>query len=412
MERWRDAITEETARNRMHEFIASLPAEPGVSGSGRGIVICGGGLRYLTCAWVCIRMLRHLGCTLPIELWYLGSRELPPTAARLFEPHGVRCVDGLAMREVHPARILNGWELKPYAMIHSAFREVMALDADNVPVVDPRFLFDSPQYRADGAVFWPDYERLGSDRRIWELTGASYRDEPEFESGQIVVDKKRCARELALAMWMNEYSDFWYQHIHGDKDTFHLAWRTLGTPYAMPQRGIESLEGTMCQHDFSGRRIFQHRNMCKWSLEGNERIEGFVHEPLCLEFVRELAVHRRALVGLPDVDSTLTKNLAGQVFDYHRVGYDRRPMTFLPDGNIGEGAAAMERWWSVQNRSDGAILELYGDDGLTAQLRRQSGGERWCGRWVIHERMDLEISPLAAGGSRKMPQSLHECASR
>ena len=38
-----------------------------------------------------------------------------------------------------------------------------------------------------------------------------YRDEPEFESGQIVLDKKRCFSALSLAMWFNEYSDFWYQ---------------------------------------------------------------------------------------------------------------------------------------------------------------------------------------------------------
>jgi len=35
----------------------------------RGIVICAGGPRLFTCAWVCISMLRKvLGCALPIQV--------------------------------------------------------------------------------------------------------------------------------------------------------------------------------------------------------------------------------------------------------------------------------------------------------------------------------------------------------
>ena len=42
--------------------------------SGRGIVICAGGARLLTGAWVTINILRRtLGCTLPIQVWHLGT---------------------------------------------------------------------------------------------------------------------------------------------------------------------------------------------------------------------------------------------------------------------------------------------------------------------------------------------------
>ena len=109
---------------------------------------------------------------------------------------------------------------------------MLLLDADNVPIVDPSFLFDTPQYRRLGAVFWPDYGRLGPRRSIWQLCGVPWRDEPEFESGQIVLDKLRCWKSLSLTMWMNEHSDFWYRHIHGDKDTFHLCWRKIGQEFA------------------------------------------------------------------------------------------------------------------------------------------------------------------------------------
>ena len=135
-------------------------------------------------------------------------------------------------------------------------------------MVDPEFLFDTPQFQSSGAIFWPDYAawQAPRSRAIWRSCGLRPPKEPEFESGQIVVDKRRCWRALCLTMWFNENSDFYYQHLHGDKETFHLAFRKLRKSYSLIPKPIHSLEGTMCQHDFQGRRIFQHRNMDKWDL--------------------------------------------------------------------------------------------------------------------------------------------------
>jgi putative mannosyltransferase len=157
-------------------------------------------------------------------------------------------------------------------------------------VVDPTFLLDCPQFRETGSVFWPDYGRLEPDRAIWRICGVEYRDEPEFESGQMLIDKRRCWLPLQLTMHLNNHSDFYYRYIHGDKDTFHMAWRMLGQDYEMVPYPIQSLPAAMCQHDFSGRRIFQHRNLDKWRLRGgNRRIEGFALEDLCRGFLAELA---------------------------------------------------------------------------------------------------------------------------
>lgn len=282
------ALTVFTARQAAEEFIRKMEPAP-EHYEGRGIVIPGGGRRYLACAWVNIRMLRQLGVQLPIEIWHLGPEEMPAAFADLVQPLGVRCVDARALQKRIPARRLNGWELKAYALLHSCFREVLLLDADNVPVRNPEELFETPEYRETGALFWPDYGRLSPRRSIWTLCGVPYADEPEFESGQIVADKSRCWRALRLALWYNEHSDFFYGHIHGDKDTFHLAFRKLRVPYAMPATPIHSLEGVMCQHDFAGRRMFQHRNSHKWTLAGgNRRIEGFLFEEECLASLEAL----------------------------------------------------------------------------------------------------------------------------
>src|SRR5665213_1820341 len=193
-----------TPENAAAEFSAAAQSQPVFPDgfSGRGIVIPGGGFKYFPGAWVCINMLRQLGCDLAIELWHLGPEEMTTEMRGLVEPLGVRVVDASEVRERHPVRILNGWELKPYAMMHSRFEEVLLLDADNVPVLDPTDLFDHVHYRERGAIFWPDLRRMKPDRKAWGLTGVAYRDEPEFESGQIVLNKRRCWAPLALAMWM------------------------------------------------------------------------------------------------------------------------------------------------------------------------------------------------------------------
>lgn len=282
-------LTEHTARAAADEFVRNIAPYPASRFAGRGIVICGGGAKYLPCAWVCIGMLRQLGCQLPIELWQLRRSEADARLNDAFEELGVRQICAAEVRLAHPVRYLGGWELKAYSLLHSAFEEVLSLDADNVPVRDPTSLFDAPEFAATGAVFWPDYGRLGPERDIWRVCEVPYRDEPEFESGQMLIDKRQSWRPLQLAMHLNEHSDFYYRHIHGDKETFHMAWRMLGAEYAMVPHPIEPLPGTMCQHDFKGRRLFQHRNMAKWTLNGqNPRVEGFEREEECLTFLREL----------------------------------------------------------------------------------------------------------------------------
>ena len=276
-------VNGDNAVERAAQFIKTIPPYPAQRFAGRGLVICGGGALYFTCAWVVVQQLRRLGCTLPVQLWHLGPHEVDDRMRALMAPLDVECIDGRALRKQFPARILNGWELKPYAMLHCPFREVLLLDADNLPVVNPEFLFDGPAYQDTGAIFWPDYERMKPDRPAWHIFDVPYRDEPEFESGQILLDKSRVWPALNLAMWYNEHSDFFYHHVHGDKETFHFAWRRLGFSYAMPPFPIQWLPDTMCQHDFDGHRIFQHRNTAKWNLHGaNPRIPGFLFEEECL----------------------------------------------------------------------------------------------------------------------------------
>jgi hypothetical protein len=189
------------------------------------------------------------------------------------------------------------WLLKPHSILNARFNNPLFLDSDNHPASVKLLDFIYSLDRHNYGIFWPDLMRMKPDRSIWRIMGIPYRDEPEFETGQMVIDKERCGEALEFALWMNQRADFFYHHVWGDKDTFRFAWHKYGLPYAMIPHPVQILEvpggppgkGVMCQHDFEGNRIFQHRNMAKWDLLGeNPRIPGFLYEHECREFLAEL----------------------------------------------------------------------------------------------------------------------------
>lgn len=372
-------LSTDAAAARAEMFLRSqLPAAKSLAG--RGIVICAGGVRYNSCAWVLIRMLRHLGCTLPIEVWYRGEEERDDDWIALVKPLGVRCIDALDVALRHPHPRLIGWELKPYAILHSAFEEVLFLDADNVPVREPSYLFDEPAYREQGAIFWPDppHIRTPRDSVRWKVFGVPYRDEPEFESGQLAVNKSRCWEPLQLCNWYNEHSDFFYRFVYGDKDTFRFAWHKCGRPFAMTEYPVRELPHTLCQHDLQGRRLFQHRFNVKFSLFDNPRVPDFWHEPLCLEFLDELRrrwspvrhLSRRATTA----DRERAAQLAGATGRWIADGFGHWPLELRSDGYVGRGGGWRRAFWWIES---GSLVLASGDGRVACRLAR---GERGC--WI------------------------------
>ena len=85
-------------------------------------------------------------------------------------------------------------------------RQVLLLDADNVPLRDPAPLFASPEYRQAGGLFWPDFwsrrtmlmegkapERLYAALRLpspWAAFPGAERRVRQAESGQLLLDRR------------------------------------------------------------------------------------------------------------------------------------------------------------------------------------------------------------------------------
>ena len=401
--------------------IRGVPEYPADTYAGTGIVTVAGGPRYYTCAWVLLSLLRdELGCRLPIEVWHLGPAEMSPEMARALQRFDVTVVNAEEVRRRHPARRLGGWEAKSFAILHSRFREVILIDAENVPLQDPAALVLAARFRATGALFWPDIRRLSPDNPIWEICDVPYRDEPEVESGQLVIDKQRCWRALCLARHLNDHSDFYFRFLLGDKETFHLAWRMLGQPFAMPPHApvaLTSADGFyyggrpwpvgLNQHDFEGRVTFQHRTGAKWTAWGeNPAFPGARFE----------AEARAALASLREVWDGRVGRLApltrpprtvgdvGRVrfFRYYRIGSDERTLELRPDGTVGDGGGDLERRWRMSEHRGEPVLTISSDELDTCALRLDPDGV-WRGRWMAFERMPVELVALGpdapTGGS-------------
>jgi alpha 1,2-mannosyltransferase len=220
------------------------------------------------CALVNINILRQLGCSLPIELWHFPDERIVRLAAKDFIKWGVtlRTIPWQTSR----------YTSKPYAILHSVFDELMVLDADNTPIRNPEYLFDSKEYNETGAIFWPDFNKADNPETWRQLGNCKQGDFWQQESGQILINRD-IHKDAIAKMW--EYNENYASIKHllwvpgGDKDTYQLAWRFVNAPYTMvetfPGSCGKIIDGqyssnTMVQHDLSGSPLFMHKNASKW----------------------------------------------------------------------------------------------------------------------------------------------------
>ena len=246
-------------RQAVSEFVADPPAYPG--GEGDGIIIAASDPKYVASAYVTVRMLRHVGCTLPIQIWHCGRlRDWLPCERKAVEDHGAQMVDADEVAKTNPHRCLNGWELKAYALVNCSFRRVIFLDADCYPARDPAEIFQWKEFSDYGAVLWPnsrEYDPTPQQCSIFDV-----RHEVGWvgtESSMLAFDRERCCKPLALTDWFNRHSDFYYFWVYGDQETFAMAFRRLSIPFAMPVHRYAWEFHTSVHHDFAGRWFAMHR---------------------------------------------------------------------------------------------------------------------------------------------------------
>lgn len=390
----------EAFRQLFDEAARAEPPPPPTWQAKRGIVFCGGGWRFFPSIYVGVRLIRELGCNLPIQVWYLGDHgEFDPRMERLLRDYQVGWVNAHAYLRDHHIwhRTIGGWQVKPFAAAYAPFETVIALDADCFPAYDPERFLDHPEFRRVGASFWPDLHPL--EQGQYDRFGVPRCEDASFESGQFVVDKSRHWKPLWLACWLNSFSDYVYKHVYGDKDTFLLAWQKAGREFCLPTRrpGWEAV--AFLQKDFEGRTLFVHRTRDKFrlagSIDGQPLPQNYMTEqrgPTNL-FIPSLPHEDRAYQLLAECDRLLRPE---QHFDLHCAGWCRDIWLEVAAGNeyrlpprLPEGATVLDlgahvgafSWLALQRGAAKVIAVEPWTENYTALAKNLAGPS--AGRRVI-----------------------------
>ncbi|KAI4250761.1 MAG: hypothetical protein LQ352_005266 [Teloschistes flavicans] len=290
-----DMTVEEASdmRDQHAELTASLPSYPQGLFSGHGIVILAGG-KYSEIAATTLGMIRLLGSRLPIEVWMIDRvEEKKGWCDELF-------LQGIACRFVSDylqdmSAFSHHYQLKIAAIMCSSFAEVLFLDGDSMPVVNPDQIFHVPEYLKTGAVLWPDYWKATESPYTGYITGRSQEKDTQLpgfqtvDSGQMLWNKEKQWKVLCLSAYYNYFGPtYWYTLITqggsgwGDKDTFSTALRALGAEWTMIPHHLQTQrydDGTghgkgsgmaMMQADPADMKefkpLFLHSNFIKFSV--------------------------------------------------------------------------------------------------------------------------------------------------
>ncbi|KAG2484566.1 hypothetical protein HYH03_016612 [Edaphochlamys debaryana] len=289
----------------------------GISGSRRGVVWAGGGRYLLANILVGVTYLREaLGSKLPVEVIYQGEAEMEPTLARMLTAEKlqpVKLVD--ASRIPYPSHHrpveIYGFTSKVWALYAgTSFDEVLLMDADNYPLVPPEEIFEMEEYKQYGNAFWPDFwHSLWTKDDIWHMFGskAPWEGNPHHrttESGQVLVNRKRMAVVLEWIWYVNSHRDFTYRMMHGDKDTYKLAFYLAGkldqfnqVPVynSMALKDVRDTEHhwkmqSVYQYSFKGLPLFYHQSKFFPHIAGDSR-----HNLSLTEWLSVPASDRRAM---------------------------------------------------------------------------------------------------------------------
>lgn len=239
---------------------------------------------YFWGAFAAAWTLRHHGCRLPIEFWFLpGEMEEIPHVELFAKQVAATChvVDTSNMRCVH------GWQIKINAILQTKHTQVLHLDADNIVTKDPTYLFDCQEFKDHEAMFWVDNPNVNDFHgRIiehqWKRVGSDRKDRiNDIETGQMLIDKDRAAKALAVIKHFADRADYWEGFNggepgvwYGDKTSFHMGFILTGTRHHNQKWNRWDHGGFYAHTDPSGEVLFQHACHRKGHLNNGHHIQN------------------------------------------------------------------------------------------------------------------------------------------
>ena len=234
----------------------------------RGLVTTAG-TEYLPHVIISLRMLRKIGCQLPMEVFLSTQRDWEPYICNTVLPSlNARCiVQSPYLRTTANNEPPSRYQSKIVSILTSTFSEVLFLDADCFPVIDPTKVFTTAPFTTTGLVTFPDYWATTASPNYYSITQTPFPaldKHQTTESGQLFISKPQHEQSLLLALYYNHFGKKFYYPLlsqgaagEGDKDTFLAAASFYNESYYQVRTGVKSL-GHMVNDHMDGSAMIQY----------------------------------------------------------------------------------------------------------------------------------------------------------
>ncbi|KAL9106972.1 MAG: hypothetical protein Q9227_008095 [Pyrenula ochraceoflavens] len=254
-----------TIKHAHARFVTSITASSSpklvFKPSTHGIVTTAG-TSYLPVLLISLRMLRRTGCTLPVEVFVTDDRDrLSNICQQKLPALNAQCLDMSYLIGTDTEFIgENRYLYKILAMLFSSFEDMLFLDSDNLPIMDPTSMLSSEPYSSTGLIAWNDFWNSTTSPRFYDIAEIPLSEalRGSVESGQLLLSKSKHAETLLLSSYYNFHGASHYYpllsqggHGLGDKDTFLAAAMALEKPYYLVEEPA-GMVGQWEKGDFHG----------------------------------------------------------------------------------------------------------------------------------------------------------------
>ena len=106
-------------------------------------------------------------------------------------------------------------------------------------------------------------------------------------------------------------------------------------------------------------------------------------------------ITNEAILLLSGIDRHMSEAMTGElagVYEYSRIGYDKRNIELRPDGQIGDGRGDCEQRWFARKDGERTTIAISGKFGVICECSRGPGESKFAGRWTLFEKMPVELS--------------------